>query len=149
MAVINLVRLAMGMTRCGFLAYRTLPEAKSATKAEGASVLTPRLSTRLLTGGNGFTTGLAWGRVLRKVALCAWAGAGAAVVEGASSRAALKGVGRFSPETGLQLLEHLIRTDKTQAVALLVDWRKLVLMDYLSLFSIWQELLLGHIFLSV
>jgi NADPH:quinone reductase-like Zn-dependent oxidoreductase/acyl carrier protein len=56
----------------------------------------------------------------------AWAEAGAAVVEEASSRAALKGVGRFSPETGLQLLEYLIRTNKTQAVALLVDWRKYI-----------------------
>jgi polyketide synthase 12/myxalamid-type polyketide synthase MxaB len=60
----------------------------------------------------------------------AWAEAGAAVVEGASSRAALKGVGQFSPETGLQLLEHLIRTDKTQAVALLVDWRKYIRHTY-------------------
>jgi len=60
----------------------------------------------------------------------AWAEAGAAVAEGASSRAALKGVGLFSPETGLQLLERLIRTDKTQAVALLVDWRKYIRYAY-------------------
>ena len=60
----------------------------------------------------------------------AWAEAGAAVVEEASSRAALKGVGQFSPETGLQLLEHLIRTNKTQAVALLVDWRKYIRHTY-------------------
>ena len=60
----------------------------------------------------------------------AWAEAGAAVKEEASSRAALKGVGQFSPETGLQLLENLIRTNKTQAAALLVDWRQYIRHTY-------------------
>ena len=54
----------------------------------------------------------------------AWGQAGAAVDENVRSRADVKGVERFSPETGIQLLEYLLNADKPQAAALSVDWRK-------------------------
>lgn len=54
----------------------------------------------------------------------AWGEAGAAVGEDARSRADVKGVERFSPETGIQLLEYLLQEDKPQVAALSVDWRK-------------------------
>jgi acyl transferase domain-containing protein/NADPH:quinone reductase-like Zn-dependent oxidoreductase/acyl carrier protein len=55
-----------------------------------------------------------------------WGGAGAAVGSDVAGRAHMKGVERFSPETGVRLLELLMHTDTPQAAALRVDWRKYV-----------------------
>ena len=60
----------------------------------------------------------------------AWADAGAAVKEGASSRAMLTGVSRFSPETGLHLMELLIDTSQAQAAVLTVDWSQYIRHTY-------------------
>ena len=54
----------------------------------------------------------------------AWGDAGAAVGEDARSRADVKGVGRFSSKTGIQLLEYLLHEDNPHVVALSVDWPK-------------------------
>lgn len=60
----------------------------------------------------------------------AWGEAGAAVKQTAISRAALKGVGQFSPETGLQLLETLIRGRSVQTAALSIDWQHYIRQSY-------------------
>jgi polyketide synthase 12/myxalamid-type polyketide synthase MxaB len=60
----------------------------------------------------------------------AWSHAGAAINGTATARAALKGIGHFSPHTGLKLLAELIRMEMVNAVALSIDWRSYIRQTY-------------------
>lgn len=54
----------------------------------------------------------------------AWANVGAAVKDAAAARTTLQGIDPISPETGIALLEKLIRSGYSQAAVMAVNWQR-------------------------